>query len=84
MEALKSLYGTSRKADVDMKRVGKKSKTVMPPFPQITKYVYTEAELRMKDATKRLTVGNHTLPFAVPVYVEVCRVSIFNAVEICI
>lgn len=52
-------------------------KIVMPQFPQITKYIYTEAELRVKDASKRITIGNHTLPFDVSVYVEVNRLVFF-------
>lgn len=74
MEALKSLYGTARKSEVDMSRKNAgsdKQKIVMPPFPEITKYIYTEAEQRVKDPAKRISAGNHTLPFSVPVYVEV-------------
>lgn len=73
MEALKSLYGTSRKQDVDMsnKETNAKNKIVLPPFPKITEYVHTEADLCIKDQTKRVTVANHTLPFTVKVYIEV-------------
>lgn len=81
MEALKSLYGTARKSEVDMskKRDGggnNKRKIVMPPFPEITKYIYTEAEQRVKDPAKRFTFGNHVLPFTVPVYVEVSNTEV--------
>lgn len=68
MEAMKSLYGTSRKADVDL---GKKNKVQLPPFSQIIKYIYSEAETRMKDPSKRVQIGGHTLPFSVPIYTEV-------------
>lgn len=71
MEALKSLYGTARKSEIDMSKKGNMQKVIMPPFPEITKYVYTEAEQRMKDPAKRFSAGNHVLPFTIPVYIEV-------------
>lgn len=70
MEALKSLYGTARKSEVDMSKRNNQ-KIIMPPFPEITKYIYTEAEQRVKDPARRFAVGNHVLPFTVPVYIEV-------------
>lgn len=80
MEALKSLYGTSRKADIDMSTVNKNKtqKIIMPSFIQITKYIYTEAETRIKDNTKKFTIGNHVLAFPVAVYTEVQGEIILN------
>lgn len=80
MEALKSLYGTTRKSEIDIskKNAGNdKQKIVMPPFSEITKYIYTEAEQRVKDPAKRISIGNHVLPFSVPVYIEVSSVKYY-------
>lgn len=74
MEAFKSLYGTSRKGDVDLAKLEKikdAPKVVLPVFEEITKYVYVEAETRVKDGSKRVSIGNHVLPFMTNVYVEV-------------
>lgn len=43
----------------------------MPTFADITMYVYNEAEMRLKDPMKRVTIGNHILAFKVPMYNEV-------------
>lgn len=69
-EAYKSLYGT-RKNDVDLSKEKSKEKIVMPPFEEITNYVYSEAELNMKNTSKCFTIGNHVLPFTINTYVEV-------------
>lgn len=74
MEAFKSLYGTSRKGDVDLAKLEKikdAPKVVLPVFEEITKYVYVEAETRVKDGSKRVSIGNHVLPFMTNVYVEI-------------
>lgn len=74
MEAFKSLYGTARKSEVDISRKNAgidKQRVIMPPFPEITKHIFFEAEQREKDPAKRVNFGNHILPFSVPVYEEV-------------
>lgn len=67
---MKSLYGTPRKNDVDLS-TSKKAGLSMPTFSDITMYVYNEAEIRLKDPSKRITIGNHVLAFTIPVYTEV-------------
>lgn len=67
---MKSLYGTTRKTDIDVS-TSKKAGVSMPTFSEITMYVYNEAEIRLKDPSKRVTIGNHVLAFAIPVYTEV-------------
>lgn len=69
-EAYKSLYGT-RKNDVDLSKEKSKEKIVIPPFEEITNYVYNEAELNMKNTSKCFTMGNHVLPFKINTYIEV-------------
>nr|CAH7763652.1 unnamed protein product [Callosobruchus chinensis] len=69
-EAFKSLYGTTRKNDVDLAK-DKSKKVIMPSFEEITEYVYTEAETNLKDSAKAITVANQTLPFNVNVFVEI-------------
>ncbi|KAK9746868.1 Proteasome stabiliser [Popillia japonica] len=69
-EAMKSLYGTTRKTDIDVS-TSKKAGVSMPTFSEITMYVYNEAEIRLKDPSKRVTIGNHVLAFAIPVYTEI-------------
>lgn len=66
-EAVKSLYGTSRKAEVDLSKSNKNA-AILPSFNEIMKYVYTEAENRLKEqnATK-----DSNLAFDVKVYTEV-------------
>lgn len=71
-EAFKSLYGTTRKNDVDLSMDKSKSKIVTPSFEEITNFVYSEAEQIMK-SNKSVSSGNHTIPFSVPVYTEVIR-----------
>lgn len=74
MEAFKSLYGTSRKGDVDLSEIDKSKgapKVILPAFEEITKYVYVEAETRVKDGSKRVNIGNHVLPFTTNVFIEV-------------
>ncbi|KAJ8933932.1 hypothetical protein NQ314_013688 [Rhamnusium bicolor] len=70
-EALKSLYGTSRKTDVDLSKEKSKIKIVTPPFEEITNYVYNEAEMNIKDSSKCFTIGNHVLPFNIRTYTEI-------------
>ncbi|RZC32274.1 proteasome-associated protein ECM29 -like [Asbolus verrucosus] len=67
-EAFKALYGTARKSDVDL---SKTNKIVTPQFPEIISYVYSEAEVLVKDASKRFSIGNHVLPFNLRTYVEI-------------
>lgn len=67
-EAFKALYGTSRKAEIDL---SKKNKIITPQFPEIVSYVYSEAENSVKDTTKRFSIGNHFLPFDLRTFVEV-------------
>nr|XP_022915862.1 proteasome-associated protein ECM29 homolog isoform X1 [Onthophagus taurus] len=68
-EAMKSLYGTSRKTDIDISK-GSKIKVVMPSFSELVLHVYKESEDRMKDPSKQYSVGNRFLPFATPVFTE--------------
>lgn len=68
-EAFKSLYGTTRKNEVDLSK--EKSKIVMPLFEEITNYVYTQADIISKTPSKSVNVGNHTLAFNLPVFIEV-------------
>lgn len=70
-EAFKSLYGTTRKNEVDLSKEKSKSKIVMPPFEEITNYIYSEAETISKNTSKSFSVGNHSLAFNLPVFVEV-------------
>ncbi|KAK4875583.1 hypothetical protein RN001_012005 [Aquatica leii] len=71
-EAYKSLYGTSVKTEVDLTKVDKtESKVILPAFDEIMKYVYEEAEIRVKDGTKRVNIGNHVLPFTTNVFLEI-------------
>lgn len=68
-EAFKSLYGTTRKNEVDLSK--DKSKIVTPLFEEITNYVFSEAEMISKTPSKAFTVGNHSLAFNLPVFIEV-------------
>lgn len=70
-EAFKSLYGTTRKNEVDLSKEKLKSKIVLPLFEEITNYIYTEAETISKSTSKVFNVGNHSLAFNLPVFVEV-------------
>ncbi|KAG5880535.1 hypothetical protein JTB14_026768 [Gonioctena quinquepunctata] len=70
-EAFKSLYGTTRKNDVDLSKDKLKAKIVMPSFEEITSYIFSEAEINMKNTSKSFTQGNHVLPFAMNTYIEV-------------
>lgn len=72
-EAFKSLYGTTRKNEVDLSKEKSKSKIVMPLFEEITNYIYTEAESISKTPSKAYSVGNHSLAFNLPVFVEVSK-----------
>lgn len=72
-EAFKSLYGTTRKNEVDLGKDKSKSKIVMPLFEEITNYVYNEAESIVKNSTKSYNIGNHSLAFNLPVFVEVSK-----------
>lgn len=75
MEAFKSLYGTSRKGDVNLKEKKKNATAtvILPEFAEITQYIYTELDARFKDTSKRISVGNHMLPLAVDIYVEASK-----------
>ncbi|KAJ8977535.1 hypothetical protein NQ317_010055 [Molorchus minor] len=68
-EALKSLYGTPRKNDVDLSK--EKSKVAMPSFEEITNYVHSEAEMNIKNNSKCFNIGNHVLPFTTQTYIEI-------------
>ncbi|CAG9821950.1 unnamed protein product [Phaedon cochleariae] len=70
-EAFKSLYGTTRKNDVDMSKEKMKDKIIMPSFEEITSYITSEAEINMKNTSKCFSLGNRVLPFAVNVYAEI-------------
>ncbi|KAB0794456.1 hypothetical protein PPYR_11295 [Photinus pyralis] len=71
-EAFKALYKISNKGEVDLSKGDKsQSKLILPAFEEITKYVYEEAEARLKDGTKRVNVGNHVLPFTLNVFLEI-------------
>ncbi|KAK5644780.1 hypothetical protein RI129_006080 [Pyrocoelia pectoralis] len=70
-EAFKALYKISNKTEVDLSKTDKsQSKLILPSFDDITKYVYAEAEARVKDGSKRVNVGNHVLPFTLNVFLE--------------
>lgn len=81
-EALKSLYGTSRKTEIDLSKKQNDNreaiKVELPSFEEIVKYINNEAEARVKDASKRINVGNIVLPFTINVYVEVLFEAILN------
>lgn len=71
-EALKSLYGTSRKNDIDMQSPGREHiKSSMPSFTEITQYIYIESQQRIKNKTSKFNVGNRVLPFNSQIYVEI-------------
>lgn len=77
-EAFKSLYGTTRKNDVDLAKESIKDKIIMPTFEEIIHYVASEAQSTMKAKTKCFSVGNHMLPFSVKTYTEVKLVGILK------
>ncbi|KAJ8917780.1 hypothetical protein NQ315_010686 [Exocentrus adspersus] len=66
-----NLCMVQEKNDVDLSKEKSKQKVVMPPFEEITNYIYSEAELNMRDASKCFTMGNHVLPFKINTYVEI-------------
>lgn len=72
MEALKSLYGTTRKRDMDMESSNKEAtKATMPKFAEITKYIYVECHNRLNNKSTRITIGNNSLAFNPKIYVEI-------------
>ncbi|XP_056640479.1 proteasome adapter and scaffold protein ECM29 [Diorhabda sublineata] len=70
-EAFKSLYGTTRKTDIDMSQDKLKGKKIkLPCFDEITHYIFNEAESIVKEK-KGFPVGNHMLPFNINTYTEI-------------
>lgn len=65
-EAVKSLYGTSRKTEVDLSKSNKNAAS-LPSFDDIINYVYSQAEDRLKQGVK----DDKNLAFDVKVYTEV-------------
>lgn len=55
-----------------------------PNFPEIISYIYNECEIIMKDASKRVTIGNHILPFPIRTYIEVsfsqCSIGLVTSI----
>ncbi|XP_018321144.1 proteasome adapter and scaffold protein ECM29 [Agrilus planipennis] len=73
MEAFKALYGTGRKNEIDLTKARKTNggnRPVLPPFDEITKYVYNEVESRVKDTSKCVHIANYILPFTSAVFTE--------------
>ncbi|KAF7270517.1 hypothetical protein GWI33_016522 [Rhynchophorus ferrugineus] len=70
-DAFKSLYGSSRKNDIDLAKETSDKCVSMPSFEEITGYVHCEAEINMEDKKKHVVYGNHTLPFDVNTYKEI-------------
>lgn len=72
MEALKSLYGTSRRNDVDLSSANReKVKVTMPSFLEIARYIYEESGERLKNKNTKFQIGNKVIAFPPAVYVEI-------------
>lgn len=65
-EAVKSLYGTSRKTEVDLSKSNKNA-ALLPSFDDIINYVYSQAEDKLKHGVKE----DKSLAFDVKIYTEV-------------
>ncbi|XP_066149370.1 proteasome adapter and scaffold protein ECM29 [Euwallacea fornicatus] len=67
-EAFKSIYGIAKwQNDFDLAKAVSK----MPPFKEMAKYMSDEVSALMTDKNRVVLVGNHSLPFAPKVYLEI-------------
>lgn len=73
MEALKALYGPGFKniQDLEGQSDSEMTKLILPGFENMVKYVYDEANKRVKDKNKKVALSNLTLPFSAIVYAEI-------------
>ncbi|XP_065156025.1 proteasome adapter and scaffold protein ECM29-like [Atheta coriaria] len=92
-DALKSLYGTSRRQDVDLSAKPTEStnslapnedqKVTMPQFDQIIEYIH--AESNKKDNPYRTSIGNNAIPFPPNIFVEMLiysRLCLIQSLEV--
>lgn len=70
-EALKSLYGSAYKQELNIDDDNKETKLILPSFNEMMTYIHGEVENLLKKPQKCYSQGNYLLPFAVPVYKEV-------------
>lgn len=74
-EALKYLYGTSRKAEIDLSKQQnhkETTKVVLPSFEHIVRHIHTKVQTGVSDPNRQINkCFDGAIPFTMDVYVEV-------------